>query len=155
MRRSAFQWKQGLFCEKGGGNSVNGGLVRISTGKAIQWRGSGDSVNRRTLKTQKLLSSSPSRKSALIPMLLTGGFWTPIAGEPRETLFWHFRGFECQIGAIIQRQGCRGEVTMGKIQKKRDVHKISPRNSGAGNGCADFMGACHFFVLSAGKPPRP
>ena len=40
-------------------------------------------------------------------------------------------------------------------QKKRDVHKISARNSGAGNGCADFMGAWHFWVLSAGKPPCP
>ena len=42
-----------------------------------------------------------------------------------------------------------------KYQKKRDVHKISARNSGAGNGCADFMGAWHFLVLSAGKPPCP
>ena len=42
------------------------GLARISTGKAIQWRGQGHSVNSRTLKTEKLLSSSPSQKSALI-----------------------------------------------------------------------------------------
>ena len=32
-----------------------------------------------------------------------------------------------------------------KSQKKRDVHKISARNSGAGNGRTDFMGA--FFLL--------
>ena len=25
----------------------------------------------------------------------------------------------------------------------------------AGNGCTNFMGARHFWVLSAGKPPRP
>ena len=31
----------------------------------------------------------------------------------------------------------------------------TPSNSGAGNGCADFMGAWHFRVLSAGKPPCP
>ena len=62
MRRSTFQWKKGFFSEKGGGISVNeGGLGRISTGKAIQWRGSGHSLNRRTLKTEKLLSSSPSQ----------------------------------------------------------------------------------------------
>ena len=42
-----------------------GGLVRISTGKAIQWRGPGDSVNCRTLKSETLLSSSSSRKSTL------------------------------------------------------------------------------------------
>ena len=42
------------------------GLVRISTGKAIQWRGSGHSLNRRTLKIETLLFSSPSRKSALL-----------------------------------------------------------------------------------------
>ena len=41
------------------------GLVRIDIGKAIQWRGSGHSLNRRTLKIEKLLSSSPSQKSAL------------------------------------------------------------------------------------------
>ena len=40
-------------------------LVRISAGKAIQRRAPGHSVNRRTLKTEKLLFSSPSRKSAL------------------------------------------------------------------------------------------
>ena len=41
-----------------------------------------------------------------------------------------------------------------KTQKKRGVHKISARNSGTGNGCANFMGAWHFLVLSAGKPPH-
>ena len=59
--------------EKGGGIQWMRGLVRMSTGKAIQWRGPGDSVNRRTLKTEKLLSSPPSRKSALTwpPTILT------------------------------------------------------------------------------------
>ena len=46
-------------------------------------------------------------------------------------------------------------VVCNFYQKKRDVHKISARNSGAGNGCASFMGAWHFLVLSAGKPPCP
>ena len=31
-----FSVKKGFFSEKGGGNLVNQGLVRISTGKAIQ-----------------------------------------------------------------------------------------------------------------------
>ena len=44
---------------------MNGGLVRISTGKTIQWRDPGHSVNRRSLKSEELLSSSPSRKSSL------------------------------------------------------------------------------------------
>ena len=44
---------------------------------------------------------------------------------------------------------------LGKYRKKRGVHKISARNSGARNGCASFMGAWHFRVLSAGKPPCP
>ena len=48
-------------------------------------------------------------------------------------------------------------ATQGFLQwsEKRGVHKISARNSGAGNGCANFMGAWHFLVLSAGKPPCP
>ena len=33
--------------------------------------------------------------------------------------------------------------------------KFPPCNSGAGNNCADFMGAWHFLALSAGKPPWP
>ena len=41
------------------------------------------------------------------------------------------------------------------FSEKRDVHKISARNSGAGNGCANFMGAWHFLVLSAEEPPCP
>ena len=59
VKKKGFQWK--------GGEVIQwvGGLVRISTGKAIQWRGPGHSVNRRTLKCEKLLSSSPSQKSAL------------------------------------------------------------------------------------------
>ena len=40
-------------------------MVGISTGKAIQRGGPGHSLNRLTLKTQKLLSSSPSQRSAL------------------------------------------------------------------------------------------
>ena len=49
-----FQWK------KGGGIQWTRGLVRMFTGKAIRWRGLGHSANGRTLKTEKLLSSSPS-----------------------------------------------------------------------------------------------
>ena len=39
-----------------------------------------------------------------------------------------------------------------KNQKNPRVHKIRVRNSGAGNGCANFMDACKKCVLSAGKP---
>ena len=37
-------------------------------------------------------------------------------------------------------------------QKKRDVHIISARNSGAGNDCADFMGAWHFWLFLLENP---
>ena len=57
--------KKGFSVKRGEAIQWKGGLVRISTGKASQWRGSGHSLNRRTLQTKKLLSSSPSRKSAL------------------------------------------------------------------------------------------
>ena len=61
-----FSEEKVLFSEKGGGIQWKGGLVRISTGKAIQWRGPGHSVNRRTPKIEKLLSKSTSQKSAPI-----------------------------------------------------------------------------------------
>ena len=64
-RREAIQWMRGL--------------VRIPTGKAIQWRGPGDSVNRRTLKTEKLLSSSPSQKSALNSSKALTAIWKALA----------------------------------------------------------------------------
>ena len=38
------------------------------------------------------------------------------------------------------------------IQKNPRVRKIFVSNSGAGNGCADFMDAWKKCVLSAGKP---
>ena len=80
MRRSTFQWKKGFSVKRGEAIQWMRGLVRLSTGKAIQWRGPGHSVNRRTLKIEKLLSSSPSRKWALIyfpsrvPVLLVSPF---------------------------------------------------------------------------------
>ena len=59
-----FSVKKKGFSEKGGGVQWMRGLVRISTGKAIQWRGPGHSVNCRTPKIEKLLSKSTSQKSA-------------------------------------------------------------------------------------------
>ena len=38
-------------------------------------------------------------------------------------------------------------------REKPDVHNFPAHNSGAGNGCANFMGAWHFWAFSAGKPP--
>ena len=61
-----FSERKGFSVKSGEAIQWIGGLKRISTGKAIQWRASGHSLNRQTLKTEKLLSSSPSRKSALI-----------------------------------------------------------------------------------------
>ena len=58
--------KKGFSVKRGEAIQWIRGLVRISTGKAIQWRGSGHSLNCRTLKIEKLLSSFPARKSALI-----------------------------------------------------------------------------------------
>ena len=65
-----FSEKRGFQWNRGEAIQWIRGLVRISTGNAIQWRGSGHSLNRRTLKTEKLLSSSPSRKSALMHVAL-------------------------------------------------------------------------------------
>ena len=73
----AFFSEEGLFSERGEAIEWMRGLVRISTGKAIQWRGPGHSVNRWTLKTEKLLSSSPSRKSPLIDLLGTDPYLLP------------------------------------------------------------------------------
>ena len=58
-KKTGLQWKWGEAIQ------WIRGLVSISTGKAIQWRDLGHSLNRRTLKTEKLLSSSHARKSAL------------------------------------------------------------------------------------------
>ena len=67
MRRSTFQWEKSVFSERGEAIQWMRGLERILQERQvseevqdIQW-----TANRRTLKTEKLLSSSPSRKSAL------------------------------------------------------------------------------------------
>ena len=70
-----FSEKKGFSVKRGEAIQRMRGLVRISTGKAIQWRGSGHSVNRRTLKTEKSLSSSPFRESALRE---TPPVWKPL-----------------------------------------------------------------------------
>ena len=94
MRRSTFQWKERAFqWKRGEAIQCMGGLVRISTAKAIQLRGSGDSVNRRTLKSEKLLSSSASQKAALIseiPSVLLGIPWPALRG-PLRNHFWKKR----------------------------------------------------------------
>ena len=42
------------------------------------------------------------------------------------------------------------------FQKQKNSYPyFSARNSGAGNGCTNSMGAWLFLVLSAGKPPCP
>ena len=41
------------------------------------------------------------------------------------------------------------------LSEKSLMSVISAHTSGAGNGCANFMGAWHFWALSAGKPTRP
>ena len=45
-----------------------------------------------------------------------------------------------------------GNLRGNHCQKNPRVHKIRVRNSRAGNGCANFMGAWKNCVLSAGKP---
>ena len=74
MRQSSFQWKKGFSVKRGEAIQWMGGLAKISIGKAIQWRGPGDSVNRWALKIEKLLSASPSRKSALTFAWTEGSF---------------------------------------------------------------------------------
>ena len=70
----------------------------------------------------------------------------------------YFEGFGAsgrRIGAPKKRENQPRQIQLSISQKKRDVHKISARNSGAGIGYAIFLGAWHFLVLSAGKPPCP
>ena len=50
---------------------------------------------------------------------------------------------------------CPFSLSLLIIQKNPHVHNFSARNSEAGNGSADFMGAWDFLVLSAEKPPCP
>ena len=48
-----------------------------------------------------------------------------------------------------------GRVPFGFFQKTPHACSFSARNSGARNGCANFVGAWHCWVLSAGEPPSP
>ena len=62
-------------------------------------------------------------------------------------------------GVIRKKGGTLGSCDqwgfcLDKSQKNPRVRKIRVRNSGAGNGCANFMGAWNFWVLSAGKPHK-
>ena len=107
MRRSTFQWKKkGFSVKRGEAIQWIRGLVRISTGKAIQWRAFGHSLNRRTLKTEKLLSSSPSRKSA--PALGNPGR-NCIRPPPPSPHFWPKGIFQGRgVGVYILRPHAAG-----------------------------------------------
>ena len=62
---------------------------------------------------------------------------------------------KCFVGSPAQNSALmkfRGSRALCFSQKKRDVHKISTRNSGAGNGCANFMGAWHFWFFLLENP---
>ena len=61
-----FSEKKGFFSEKGGGNSVNQRFGKEFYREGNSVKRFGHSLNRRALQTEKLLSSSPSRESALI-----------------------------------------------------------------------------------------
>ena len=91
-----------------------GGLVRISTGKAIQWRGSGHSLNRQTLRTEKLLSSSPCRKSALISRPL-GATW-----EERQD-----HGGRCDMPTASTVRYCNGAALRGLWTTLDDTPTLS------------------------------
>ena len=65
IRRSTFQWKKVVFSEKGGGNSVNQGLGKDFYRKCNSVKRFGPFTEPPDSETEKLLSSSPSRKSAL------------------------------------------------------------------------------------------
>ena len=54
--------------------------------------------------------------------------------------------------------GWRGSRRFGctpTFRKSLVSEKCFASNSGAGNGCTNFMGTWNFCVLSAGKPPMP
>ena len=60
--------KKGFSVKRGEAIQWIRGLVRISTGKAIQWRAPGDSVNRRTLESEK-------KVAVLIPFPKIGSYF--------------------------------------------------------------------------------
>ena len=118
MRRSTFQWKKGLFSEKGEAMQWMRNLERICTGKAIQWSRPGHSVNRSALKTEKLLCWFPSPKSALTWVMLS-----KCAAESREHrehggAMMHLSSRECRSEWFVQ--GCELQLPRG------DAHPQGP-----------------------------
>ena len=79
--------KKGFSVKRGEAIQWIRGLVRISTGKAIQWRGSGDSRNRRSLKTEKVAVLIPCPKIGSCCIVL--GFTFVIWGGSLRAL-WNY-----------------------------------------------------------------
>ena len=78
--------KRGFSVKRGEAIQWMKGLVRISTGKAIQWRGSGHSLNRRTLKLKSccphplpqimgIIFSQQESGGIAAQIVCTGGSW--------------------------------------------------------------------------------
>ena len=65
MRRSTFQWKKGVFSEKGGGISVNQGFGKDFYRKSNSVKSFGPFTELPDSENWKVAASSPARKSAL------------------------------------------------------------------------------------------
>ena len=102
-----------------------GGLVRISTGKAIQSRGPGHSVKRRTLKSEKLLSSSPSRKSALIVVFL---MYSAASREARS-LRYIARNGKIEVTSGLKRPDLPQSPEIARPARNSGLPEVTPQNT--------------------------
>ena len=123
----------------------------------VTWRGS-FSPSRNYIKEQPGFRIRKSLMSVIYPPAILSGA-RGCLGQGRLGVFlgqvWEFRfwpSFPSFLGKIAVRE--MSGKTPASPRHPSSRHPW-PSDSGAGNGCASFMGAWDFLVLSAGKPPMP
>ena len=87
-------------------------------------------------------------------------FWTiflpaPLPRPPLKSVNFIFIVVSLSLRVVLicsENKAKESGANRNKCQKSPHVCKILVRNSGAVNGCTNFMGAWNFCVLSAGQP---
>ena len=134
------------------------GLLRISTGKAIQWRDSGHSVNRRTLKTKKAAVlilfpkiSSDRGRVCHTARKLSWRFCFAVPFPPSPFGFWRVKLCSAQFRELLARFGI--PATCYRTEKVQ-IPKSAGESAGKSAGKKGTAGGTAWGTAgsSAGRP---
>ena len=147
-----------------GNNSVRSGPSKPNQRKVSSWTFRSGipeqkfNVNRACFPKEKHQNSQKWAK--FMNFLFWPFLWFGLPGRLLTYCYRQKGIFEMRLGHPISRAQVFAPLTSKwlkqqklKFSQKASCRNFSARKTGARNGCANFMGAWHFVVHSAGQPP--